>query len=170
MFDKLIDFLISIIELFKFFYVIRQWEAGVILRFGKYTKKVMEPGFHFIWPFSIDEVHTISILPDVAELGPQTIVMKDRSVVVIQAIVKYQVSNAETCLVEVGSEQDALKQFTQGAIHTVISAINYNEANVIEMEKAITREARTEVSKWGIKIHDVTIKSFGKMTSIRLIQ
>ena len=168
--EKFIDFLISIIERFRFFWVIRQWEAGVILRLGKYTGKVMEPGFHFIWPFSIDEVHTINIIPDVAELEPQTIVMKDRSVVVIQAIVKYQVSNAETCLVEVGSELDALQQFTQGAIHTIVSAINYNEANVLEMEKSITREARTEVNKWGIKIHDVTIKSFGKMTSIRLIQ
>lgn len=170
MFDKLIDFLISIIELFRFFWVIRQWEAGVILRFGKYTKKVMAPGFHFIWPFSIDEVHTINILPDVVELEPQTIVMKDKAVVVIQAIVKYQVTNAQICLVEVGSELDALKQFTQGAIHTIISSVNYNEANVVELEKMITKEARIEVSKWGIKIHDVTIKSFGKMNSLRLIQ
>lgn len=170
MFDKLIDFLISIIELFRFFWVIRQWEAGVILRFGKYTKKVMQPGFHFIWPFNIDEVHTINILPDVVELEPQTVVMRDKAVVVVQAIVKYQVVNPETCLVEVGSEVDALKQFSQGAIYTIISNQNYLDANVIEMEKAITEEARKEVRKWGIKIFEITIKSFGKMTSIRLIQ
>lgn len=170
MFDKLIDFLISVIELGRFFWVIRQWEAGVILRFGKYTGRVMNPGFHFIWPLSIDEVHTINILPDVVELEPQTIVMQDRAVVVIQAIVKYQVVDPETCLVDVGSELDALKQFTQGAIHTIVSGVNYSEANVVEMERAIITEARKEVNKWGIKMHSVTIKSFGKMNSLRLIQ
>ena len=113
MFDKLIDFFISIIELFKFFWVIRQWEAGIILRLGRYTGKVLSPGFHIIWPFAIDEVHTISIIPDVTKLEPQTIVMKDKSVVVVQAIVKYQVNNPEVCLVEVGNELDAVQQFTQ---------------------------------------------------------
>jgi len=170
MFDKLIDFLISVIELGRFFWVIRQWEAGVILRFGKYTGEIMKPGFHFIAPFAIDEVHTINIIPDVVELEPQTIVMKDKVVVVVQVIVKYQVVDPEICLVEVGSELDALKQFTQGATHTILSDINYSEASVASMEKSIIKEARTEVNKWGIKIHDVTIKSFGKMTSIRLIQ
>jgi regulator of protease activity HflC (stomatin/prohibitin superfamily) len=169
MFDKLIDFLISIIELFRFFWVIRQWEEGIVLRFGKYTKNI-GPGFHFIYPLTIDEVHTINIVPDVVELEPQTIVMQDKAVIVIQAIVKYQVTNSKICLVEVGSELDALKQFTQGAIHTIVSGVNYNDANVVELEKMIMKEARFEVSKWGIKIHDVTIKSFGKMNSLRLIQ
>lgn len=170
MFDKLIDFLISIVELFKFWFVIRQWESGIILRLGKYTGKLLKPGFHFVWPFAIDEIHTINILPDVTELEPQTIVTKDRAVIVVQAIVKFQVANPEICLLEVGSELAALNQFTQGAIHTIISNIEYNAANVADIEKAITKEARLEVSKWGVKIHEVTIKSFGKMTSIRLIQ
>ena len=170
MFDKLIDFLVSIIELFRFFWVIRQWEEGITLRLGKYTKKVMKPGLHFIWPLSIDEVHTINLLPDVAELEPQTIVTKDRVVVVAQAIVNYQVNNTETCLTKVGDEMNAIREFTQGAIHTVISEINYNEANVKEMERAILKEARKDVNDWGIKMHSVTIKSFGRMTSIRLMQ
>lgn len=168
--DKLIDFLIASIKLFKFFWVIRQWEAGIILRLGKYTGNVMKPGFHFIWPFDIDEVHTISILPDVVELEPQTIVMKDKVVVVAQAIVNFEVLNAETCLVKVGSELNALQEFTQGAIHTIISGANYSDANVKDLEKLILKEARKEVNEWGIKMHSVTIKSFGRMTSIRLIQ
>jgi len=170
MFDKLIDFLISIIELFRFFWVIREWEEGIILRLGKYTGKIMKPGFHFIWPFAIDEVHTINILRDVVELEPQTIVMVDKVVVVTQAIISFQVINSETCLVKVGNELNALQEFTQGAIHAVISNSNYSDANVKDLEKLIIKEARKEISDWGIKIHSITIKSFGRMTSIRLIQ
>lgn len=170
MFDKFIDLLISFIELFRFFWVVRQWEAGVVLRFGKYTGKIMTPGFHFIWPIAIDEVHTINILPQVVELEPQTVVTKDKAVVVVQAIVKYQVQDIEVCLLKVGNEEDALKEFTQGATHTVISGSDYGEINIKELERAILKEARKEVNDWGIKMHSVTIKSFGKMTSIRLLQ
>lgn len=176
MFDKLIDFLISIIELFRFFWVIREWEEGVVLTFGHFKTKInpkgrlLRKGFHFIWPFAIDEVHVISMLPAVAELEPQTILTKDKVVVVTQAIVKYQVNNSEKCLLEVGNEEDALKEFTQAAIYTVVSKCLYNEADVKELEKQIIKEARKEVNDWGIKMHSVVIKSFGKMTSIRLIQ
>lgn len=170
MFDKLIDFLISIIELFRFFWIVRDWERAANLRFGRYTGKIMQPGFHFIWPMAIDEIHTIDILPNVIELDPQTIVTNDRVVVVIQAIVKYEVSNPETCLLKVGNEIDALKEFTQGAIHTIISKTDYNGLGIKELEKEIIREARKEVNDWGIKMHSVTIKSYGKMSTIRLMQ
>lgn len=170
MFDKLIDFLISIIELFKFFAVVRQWERGVILRFGKWTGKVLEPGFHFIYPFAIDEIHTIDMIPYVAELDAQTVMTKDKITVVVQALIKYEVVKPEVCLIEVANEVDAVKEFTQGTIHTVLSETEYSLANVKDIESKVKELTKKEVSKWGIKIHSVVIKSFGKMSSIRLIQ
>ena len=176
MFDKLIDFLLSVIGLFKFWTVVREWEEGIVLTFGSYRTifykngRLLKKGFHFTWPFAIDEVHMISMLPGVAELEPQTILTKDKIVVVTQAIVKYQVANSEKCLLDVGNEEDALKEFTQAAIYTVVSKSSYNEVDVKELEKQILKEARKEVNDWGIKMHSVVIKSFGRMTSIRLIQ
>jgi membrane protease subunit HflK len=170
MFDKVIDFLISIIELFRFFYVIRQWERGVILRFGKWTGEVLQPGLHYIWPLAIDEVFSISILPTVTELEPQTIVTKDKQVIVVQALIKYEVIKPEVCLLEVDNEQDAVKEFTQGALHTVITDVDYETADVRDIETRVKTIARKEINQWGIKIHSVVIKSFGKMLSIRLIQ
>lgn len=169
MFDKLIDFLISIIELGRFFWVIRDWERGINLRFGKWTGKVMGPGLHFICPFAIDEVHTINITPTVAELDSQTIITKDKIVVVVQALIKYEVMKPEICLIKVENEIDAVKEFTQGAIHSVIVDIDYTLANVKDIEEKVRDLARKEVIKWGIKIHSVVIKSFGKMTTIRLM-
>ncbi len=170
MFDKIIDFLISIIELFRFFYVIRQWERGIILRFGKWTNVILQPGYHFIWPLAIDEVHTIDIIPYVTELDPQTVVMKDKIVIVIQALVKWEVIKPEVCLIEVANENDAVKEFTQGAIHSVLAEALYSTAEIKDIEKKVKEVARKEVGNWGIKIHSVVIKSFGKMNSLRLIQ
>ena len=169
MIDRLIDFIISIIELFRFFWVIRQWERGIILRFGRWTGVVIKPGFHFILPFAIDEIHSINILPTVAELEAQTIVMKCKSVVVVQALIKYEVVKPEICLIDVQNEEDAVKEFTQGAMHTILSEEFYISANVKDIETRVRTLARKEINEWGIKVHSVVIKSFGKMNTIRLI-
>lgn len=129
----------------------------------------MLPGLHFIFPFAIDEVHTISILPKVIELDPQTIVTKDKVVIVTQALVKYEVENPKICLIDVDNESDAVKEFTEGAIHSVIVETEYSTANVKDIEREIRDKARKEVVKWGIKVHSVVLKSFGKMTTIRLM-
>lgn len=167
--EKIVDFLISILELFRFFYVIREWENGITLRFGHWRGKVMKKGLYFILPFAIDEVHTIDMIPTVAELDPQTVLTKDKIVIVTQALVKYQVDKPEVCLIEVGDEVDAVKEFTQGAIHTVIAETDYLTANVKDIEKRAKEQAQKEVDKWGIKIKSVVLKSFGKMSSIRLL-
>lgn len=169
MFDRVVEFVISIIELFRFFWVIRQWEEGITLRFGHWRGKVMKPGLHFILPFYIDEVHTIDVTPDVEELDPQTIMTKDKVVVVVHALVKYQVVDSEICLIRVAKEMNAVKEFTQGALHTVISETDYLTANVKEIERKAKEQAQKEVDKWGIKIKSVVLKSFGKMSSLRLL-
>jgi regulator of protease activity HflC (stomatin/prohibitin superfamily) len=168
-FEWLGEWLGKILELFRFFYVIRDWESGITLRFGHWRGKVMKPGLHFILPFAIDEVHTIRIIPTVTELDPQTIVTKDKVVIVTQALVKYQVDKPEVCLIDVDNEADAVKEFTQGAIHTVIADTDYSTASVKEIEKRAKEQAQKEVDKWGIKIKSVVLKSFGKMSSIRLL-
>lgn len=169
MIDKLIDFIISIIQLFRFFWVIRSWERGVILRFGHWTGKVLEPGLHFIFPFAIDEVHTIDIIPTVAELDPQTIMTKDKVVIVTQALIKFEVKDPKVCLLDVFNEQDAVKEFTQGALHSIIAETDYSSANVKEIESRVKEKAQKEITKWGIKVNSVILKSFGKMTTIRLM-
>lgn len=169
MIDRLVELFIQFLELFRFFWVIREWERGVTLRFGRWRGKIMGKGLHFILPFYIDEVHVINIIPTVAELDPQTIVTKDKVVVVIQALIKYQVEDPKICLVDVENEIDAVKEFTEGAIHTIVTETDYTTANVKDIEKEVKEKARREVGKWGIKIHSVVIKSFGKMNTIRLM-
>lgn len=170
MLDKLVDFLINFITLFKFFYVVKDWEMGVNLRFGVWTKKILKPGLHYIFPFFIDEVLVISVVPAIAELEPQTVITKDKVVTVVQAVVNYEVKEPETCLLKVDNEIDAVKELTQGAIHTVLVDVDYATADIKEIEREIRDLAKRRVAKWGINVVSVTIKSFGKMTSIRLLQ
>ena len=46
MFDKLIDFIISIGKEFLPYVIVEQWNEAIMLRCGKLQQKVLKPGIH----------------------------------------------------------------------------------------------------------------------------
>lgn len=170
MIDKIIEFIISILDLFRFWEVISHWEEGVRVRLGKWTKTILKPGFHWRWPFMIDIILTIGIKPEVAELEPQTVTTLDNIVVGVQAVVKYEISDASKALLEVGDEVMALKELTQTFIRSTIIKSNYSEINSKDIEADVKALSKREAEKWGIRLVSVKFKSLGKMISIRLMQ
>jgi len=177
MFDKLIDFLISIIDLFRFFDVVDQWENGVRLHFGRHDGKILtsengvfKTGFHFMAPFKISKILSIGVKPEVAELDPQTVTTSDNVVISVQAVVKYEVKDPAKALLEVGDEVLAVKELTQGFIRTILIKTPYSDCNSTAVVDEITKLSKKEARRWGIELMSVTIKTLGKMTSIRLMQ
>ena len=58
---KLIMAMVLVLYLTSGIFVVKQHEAGIVLRFGKITGTVLDPGLHWAWPFPIDEHITIPV-------------------------------------------------------------------------------------------------------------
>lgn len=91
MFDKLIDFLIEMIDKLMPVFVINQFDAGVLLRRGIYVK-TLSGGIYFKIPF-LDEVCSHSIVPTTEALPPQSLTTKDGKSIVVSGVIKYEVSD-----------------------------------------------------------------------------
>lgn len=167
---ELLEFLQQFLHLFKFWEVIPYYERGVRLRLGRWNDKELGHGFHWKMPFGIDEILTLMIKPNVMSLDPQTITTKDDKCIVVQAIIKYEIKDAAKALLEVDNEKAAVDDMTQGIIRGILMDMKYEECNSKDIEKQITDKARREADKWGIRIMNVTIKSLGKMNSLRLLR
>ena len=72
MFDKLIDFFIDIIDKVIPFYIIKQYQQGVLFRAGKYNK-LSQPGIYCKIPF-IDDVEIYPVVTTTLTLPVQSIV------------------------------------------------------------------------------------------------
>jgi regulator of protease activity HflC (stomatin/prohibitin superfamily) len=171
MLDKLVEVILSFLELFKFWDVLNVWEQGVKTRLGKYPKpvQILEAGFHWKLPFNIDEIHTVSIARQAIELGSQTITTKDEKCIVLEAVLTYEVKDVERALFKVGDEISAVKERIQSIIRYEIVKTDFSEINNEGIEESINEKSKKEGNKWGIKVISVSIKSLGKITSIRLI-
>lgn len=168
MFDKIFEFLSSFFDYMKFYWVVEQYNRGVMLRFGKFVK-VLEPGFHWKWPLA-DYVLEHTIVPTTMRLYHQSLHTKDDKPIVVQAIIKYQVSDVETLLMKVYDPVDAIGDMTQSIIKTLIMEKTWEECLHPDMDNTITKKARVEAKKWGIEIIQVTLVDIAKAPSFRLIQ
>lgn len=166
MLDKLIEFLLEIIEKIIPIYILKQYQLGVLFRFGHF-KQVSEPGLHWKIPF-FDDVESYPVVTTTLTLPAQSVVTKDGISVVVKAVIKYKISDVKIFAVEVYDAIDALSDTTCGIIYQTINNKNFADTVSQNLNRDITREAKKEAKKWGIDIEKVTITDYSKMNSLRL--
>lgn len=165
MFDKLIDFLIEMIDRLMPVFIVNQFDAGILLRRGLFVKTVIG-GIYFKIPF-LDEVYTHTIVPTTLSLPTQSLMTRDKKHIVVKAIIKYKVSDVKKLLLEVYDAVDAISDTTQGIIKDVIMDLELVAIDS-SVDDIITTKSKKEADKWGIRIMEVTLTNIGEIKSIRL--
>lgn len=166
-FDKIIDFLLSVLDKLLPFTVVNQVDSGVRLRFGKFVE-ILLPGFHWKIPFA-DEVLNFTTVWTTLSLPSQSLTTKDQKDVVVKAIVKYKIADIETFALEVWDAIDAISDMTQGIVFEIVRDKTWEELQSPDLKSLISRKARNEAKRWGIEIETVTLSDLAKITSIRLL-
>lgn len=167
MFDKLIDFLISIIDHINPFVIVKEYQEAVLLRNGKF-KRIMKKGLHLKYPF-IDEYIQQHILWTTLTLPSQSLVTKDGYDIVVKSVVKYRIFDVKVFCLELFDSVDAISDISQGTIKTVIMASEWDKCIDNGLDNLLTKKIRSEVKKYGVEIDQVTLTDIAKIKTIRLI-
>lgn len=169
MFEKFFEFIVQCWERLSPFEVIDAYQAGGVLRFGKYHRTLV-PGLHMKWPIA-ERVVVVETCITTLRLPPQTLTTKDDVSVVVQAMIKYQilVDKLEAYITEIWDQTDVLADVAMGAIRTEVGKLNYAELVTEKPEQKVVEAARNEVNRYGFKLHRITFTDLGRMRSLRLI-
>ena len=167
MFERILDFIAAFWNLFKPLVVVAEFEGGVILRFGRYSR-VIGPGMHWKLPLA-DEAMITSTVTTTMALRPQTLTTKDDLTIVVSAIVNYHISGVRAYLLDIWDSADVINDLTLGAIRQIVAAANYSDLHGNEVEENVLEIIKEDASKYGVDIHKVTFADFGRVRSLRLI-
>lgn len=167
MFEKLIDFFFSVVDDLKFWSVIRDYQNGLVFRFGKFHR-ILTPGFWFKIPF-VDEVTEHFIAVTTISLPAQSLSTIDNQSIVVEAMIKYNVEDVKKYVIEIYDATDAIKDITMSNIKKQIMPKTWSEIKSADLDNEITKKIRAEVKKYGIYIHEVTLTSLDRIRSYRLI-
>lgn len=167
MFDKLLDFIVSIWDKLIFFTIVKQYQQGAWLRFGK-LRKIVGPGIHFKIPF-FDEIDSYHVLTTAMPLEAQSLVTKDEVEIVVKAVIKYKIVDLSKFFTDVYDAVDAISDVSMGIIRQVISRKSWEECKDEGIDNEITKKVRVEARKWGLEVESVTLSDLSRMRSIRLL-
>ena len=166
MLQPLIDLFNTLWESFKPFYIINQYEAGIRLRLGKYHS-TLKPGLHYQLPF-LDNIITTTVVATTINLPSQSLTTKDEKSIVVRGMIKYQIGDVKTFLLDVFDATDALTDLSMAAIKQSVMEKDWSEVKNNDMDNIITIKGRREAKKWGIDVMQITLTDIGQIRSFKL--
>lgn len=167
MFEALLNWLTAIYNDLVPFFIIKEYEEAVLLRFGKF-KGVYKKGLHWKIPF-FDEIINQHTVITTLSIPAQSLVTTDNHEIVVESIVKYKIADTKIFLLEVYDTVDAISDVTQGIIKNVIMTSTWAECRDTAIDKAIEKKVRVELKKFGVYVEAVTLTSISKIRTYRLI-
>ena len=167
MFERLIDLIIELWDQVWPFVIVAQYEEGVILRLGIFTRRA-KPGLNVKLPF-FESVLTTEVVPTTMQLTPQTLITADNSSVVITAIVKYRIKDTKLFLLEIYDSVDVINDVVQGNVRQIIAATDSDKLADLEIEKNVLRASRKDISKYGVYLEKIVFSDIAKIKSLRLL-
>ncbi len=102
--------------------IVRQWERGVLLRFGRFAG-LRNPGLNFIVPF-VDQLIKVDTRILTITLEPQEVITKDNVTIKVDAVLYFRVIDVQKAVVNV---EDFVSASTQIALTTLRSVLGQSE-------------------------------------------
>ena len=138
--------------------VIREWERGVLLRLGRYHS-VKAPGIRIIWPV-IDKLYVMDMRTVTMDVAKQETMTRDNVPVTVDAVVYFQVINAEDAIIRVENYVKATSLIAQTTLRSVVGQSELDEL-LAEREK-INQHLQTIIDQqtepWGVKVTAVEVR------------
>jgi regulator of protease activity HflC (stomatin/prohibitin superfamily) len=138
--------------------IVRQYERGVILRFGRLIK-TRDPGFNLIIPI-VDRMIRVDLRVITMVVEPQVVITKDNVTIKVDAVVYFMVKDPVKAVIQVA---DYIKATTQIALTTLRSVLGQSDLDELLFERNKINKRLSEIidqhtEPWGLMVSVVEVK------------
>jgi regulator of protease activity HflC (stomatin/prohibitin superfamily) len=138
--------------------IVRQYEGGVVLRFGRFLA-VRPPGLNLIIPL-IDRMYLIDTRTVTLTVEPQEIITRDNVTIKVDAVVYFAVVDPMKALLQV---VDYARATTQIALTTLRSVLGQSELDDLlayrdKINHTLQHIIDEHTEPWGVKVSVVEVK------------
>jgi regulator of protease activity HflC (stomatin/prohibitin superfamily) len=138
--------------------VIKQYEEGVLFRFGR-VRGLKDPGFRVIIPF-VDVMHRVSLRIVTMPIQSQGIITRDNVSVDVSAVAYFKVVDATKSVVAIENVYAAIDQIAQTTLRKVVGQHTLDET-LSETDKInvnIRKILDVSTVDWGVEVTLVELK------------
>jgi len=138
--------------------VVKQYEKGVIFRFGRVTGS-LDPGFRVIIPF-VDVMHRVSLRIITMPIQSQGIITRDNVSVDVSAVAYFRVVDTVKSVVAIENVYAAIDQIAQTTLRKVVGQHTLDEtlSETDRINKDIREILDVNTLDWGVEVTLVELK------------
>lgn len=155
MITLLVIFIIIVLASIK---QIDEYQRGVLFSLGKF-KKVLEPGWHIIWPI-FNSLKKVDIRTKTVDVPEQEAITRDNVSIKINAVLYYKIFDASKAIISVENFNYAVSQLAQTTMRNIVGSVSLDEL-LTERDKLsdeICKIVDEATDPWGIKVENVELK------------
>ena len=152
---------------FSSFRILREYERGVIFRFGRRTNAIFNPGgdgtgpgLVLLIPF-IDKMVKVSLRTITMDVPPQDVITRDNVSMKVNAVIFFRVLDAAKAVISVEDYLYATSQMAQTTLRSVLGQQQMDDllASREKINEELTRIIDQHTSPWGVKVAAVEVKN-----------
>jgi regulator of protease activity HflC (stomatin/prohibitin superfamily) len=150
------------------FKVIRQFERGVVFRFGRVQDTVREPGLTRIQP-GMDKIRKVNMQIVTLPVPAQDGITRDNVTVRVDAVVYFKVVDPVRATVDVQDYMSAIAQVAQTSLRSIIGKSDLDDllANRERLNEGLELLIDSPALGWGVHIDRVEIKDVALPESMK---
>ncbi|WP_395243253.1 SPFH domain-containing protein [Agromyces sp. MMS24-K17] len=150
--------IVAIVLFFMSVKIVKQYERGVVLRFGR-LHGVRDPGIRFIIPI-VDVMTKVSLRIVTLPIQSQGIITRDNVSVGVSAVAYYRVVDAVKSVIAIENVQSAIDQIAQTTLRKVIGQHHLDEAlsDTAILNASIREILDVTTAEWGVQVTLVELK------------
>ena len=139
--------------------ILREYERGVIFRLGRLLG-AKGPGLIILIPF-IDKMVRVDLRVITYDVPPQDVITRDNVSVKVNAVVYFQVLDANRAIVSVANFFEATSQIAQTTLRSVLGQHELDDllANREKINAELQRIIDEQTNPWGVKVSVVEVKN-----------
>ncbi len=136
-----------------------EWQRAVILRLGRFNH-VAGPGLYLVFPVIDAVAQVIDLRIQTTTITAEQALTRDTVAVGVDAIVFWQVENAERAAIRIANYREAIERVAQTSLREMIGATDLSK--LLSDRKAADEQLRVTITAktgtWGVSASSVEIK------------
>src|ERR1700724_608461 len=150
---------LALIIAFSSLRIANEYERGVVFRLGRLIA-LKGPGLFFIIPFGIDRLVKIDLRVITLEVPPQEVITNDNVTAKVNAVIYFQVVDAQRAVTQVLNYINATSQIAQTTLRAALGQATLDDllAHRDKINQNLQKIIDEQTEPWGIKVTVVEIK------------
>jgi regulator of protease activity HflC (stomatin/prohibitin superfamily) len=142
------------------FKIIRQYERGIVFRWGRALPGIREPGLTWVNPFT-DRLRKVNMQITVAAVPGQETITRDNVTMRVDAVVYYRVVDPVKAIVNVQDYKFAVAQVAQTSLRAVTGRSDMDR--LLSQREKVNAELKDVIDEpteqpWGIRVERVEVR------------